>query len=279
MLRDYCKNELTVKLSLPVDVNTVSLFLANLQRRGYAASTILTHSAALSYIHKLNNWPDPANSFVVKSLLNSIKKCCPKSLAKLSIPLHMLHELLKNLQTVMCSKYDECLYKAIFLMQYHACARVGELVMSGKNHQNVLKVNQITFCNDAILVDFLFFKHNTEVSSEVITIESIEGSHCPVSCLQLYMQKRGENPGFLFITSGGKPVTRTMASHALKLLVTAAGYDCKRYDTHGLRYGRASQAAEEGWSETQIQQLGRWKSNAYKKYIRRPALARNSSKS
>ena len=278
MLREYCKSELKINVSLPLNTNTVSLFLTNLQRRGYAASTILTHSAALAYVHKLNGFPDPSNNFVVKSLLNSIKKSGPKSLAKLSIPLTMLHELLRNMTSVLCCQYDECLYKAIFLMQYHACARVGELVMSGKNEQNILKFNQISFHNSALVVDFLFFKHNTEVSSEAITIETIGGSYCPVTSLQEYIHKRGRVPGFLFITSAGKPVTRVMASHTLKLLLTAAGYDGKRYDTHGLRYGRASQAAEEGWTETQIQQLGRWKSNAYKKYIRRPALSRTSDK-
>ena len=267
MLHEYCTTDLKINVSLPLDVNTVSLFLTNLHRRGYAASTVLTHSAALSYIHKLNGFSDPANSFVVKSLLNAIKKDSPKSLAKLSITLPMLHELLGRIHSILCCSYDESMYKAIFLMQYHACARVGELVVSGKNTQNVLKINQISFQSSTLVVDFISFKHNKEVTSEALTIESVGGKNCPVVSLQHYIQKRGRAPGLLFLTSAGEPVTRTMASHNLKLLLTSAGYDSKRYDTHGLRYGRAGQAVQDGWSEIPIQQLGQWKSNANRKYI------------
>ena len=38
------------------------------------------------------------------------------------------------------------------------------------------------------------------------------------------------------------------------------------------RIGAASHAAECGYSETQIRLLGRWKSDAFKKYIRLPSL-------
>ena len=47
------------------------------------------------------------------------------------------------------------------------------------------------------------------------------------------------------------------------------------YKLHSFRIGAATWAAAKGFSDTQIRQLGRWKSNAFLKYIRVPSLSTN----
>ena len=59
-------------LACPFSANYIGVVA--LHRQGYAVSTISTHMATLSYIHKLNDWPDPSASFLMKSLMNAVKK-------------------------------------------------------------------------------------------------------------------------------------------------------------------------------------------------------------
>ncbi|KAK2160937.1 hypothetical protein NP493_1618g00010 [Ridgeia piscesae] len=48
--------------------------------------------------------------------------------------------------------------------------------------------------------------------------------------------------------------------------------DPDKYKGHSFRIGAATAAADSGLSETQIQTMGRWKSSAFKRYVRIPVL-------
>ena len=52
--------------------------------------------------------------------------------------------------------------------------------------------------------------------------------------------------------------------------LTRAGVDCSNYNGHSLRIGAATTALAGGIPDATIQTLGRWKSDAYKQYIRIP---------
>ena len=54
----------------------------------------------------------------------------------------------------------------------------------------------------------------------------------------------------------------------LKSQLTHLNYDATLYNTHSFRIGRASDMATEGYSENQIAMVGRWNSDAYKRYIK-----------
>ena len=44
--------------------------------------------------------------------------------------------------------------------------------------------------------------------------------------------------------------------------------DPSKYNTHSFRIGAAASAKQAGVSDSHLKALGRWKSDAYKKYIR-----------
>ena len=73
---------------------------------------------------------------------------------------------------------------------------------------------------------------------------------------------------------GQDPFFSIWMGHLLPVLNFATGWQGQsdRYKGHSFRIGAASPAAECGYSETQIRLLGRWKSDAFKKYIRLPSL-------
>lgn len=59
----------------------------------------------------------------------------------------------------------------------------------------------------------------------------------------------------------------------LSICIKYCGLDPSRYKGHSFRIGAASHAAEGGMSDAQIRTLGRWKSNAFLKYIRIQSLS------
>ena len=51
-------------------------------------------------------------------------------------------------------------------------------------------------------------------------------------------------------------------------MIKKAGFDDRRIKGHSFRIGAATTAASLGFTEDQIQRMGRWRSDAVKKYIR-----------
>ena len=58
----------------PVDSNVITQFIAYLGSLKYSASTIISNISAVYFIHKLNDWVDPGDYFVVKKMLTGAKK-------------------------------------------------------------------------------------------------------------------------------------------------------------------------------------------------------------
>ena len=94
-----------------------------------------------------------------------------------------------------------------------------------------------------------------------------QGSCCPVQLLLEYFALQGEQGGAIFITKGGLPVTREAFALQLSEEIRLCGLDPARYKRHSFRIGAASYAAGQGMSDSQIHIMGRWKSNAFHKYV------------
>ena len=93
---------------------------------------------------------------------------------------------------------------------------------------------------------------------------------CPVSALVGYIAVRNPLPGPLFILTSGAPLTRPYLVSSLQAALRSAGLDDKQYNGHSFRIGAATTAAQQGIEDSLIQTLGRWRSDAYKLYIKLP---------
>ena len=83
----------------------------------------------------------------------------------------------------------------------------------------------------------------------------------------------GLRPGAIFVSEGGLPVSKSVFSSQLLRVCHLCGLHRSRYKGHSFRIGAASYAADRGLSDAQIRLLGRWKSNAFLRYIRVPNLS------
>jgi hypothetical protein len=113
------------------------------------------------------------------------------------------------------------------------------------------------------------FKHNTGKSCHILLInKQTNNEMCPVTALWEYCKLRGPGKGPLFCFMDKTPISRQFFTNQLQLSLKWCNKDIKNYKGHSFRIGSASHASSTGVSDEHIQLMGRWNSNAFKKYIR-----------
>ena len=93
-------------------------------------------------------------------------------------------------------------------------------------------------------------------------------SFCPVAALYAYFTLRGHGPGLLFCEPDLSPITPRQFNSSLALPLTWASLRHLLITSHNFHSGAATHASAQGYSDSQIQRLGRWKPIAFKNYIR-----------
>jgi len=265
-----------VELKLPFAPPTLALFIAYLYDHKYASSTVSTYVSALGYFHKLHGHDDPSKNFVVMQMMKGYSKLDRRVDIRLPITLPILHRLISASSRLSESGYNVALFKAMCVFAFHAFARIGEITSSSANHNlhfRQLAVNTDT--NHRVVsstVTFYDFKHSYNQRPFLLNILP-SPYHCPVQLIVDYIRLRGNSPGPLFRTHDLLPVSRSQFTSTLSTVFTFCSLDPARYKGHSFRIGAASNAADKGLTDNQIRILGRWKSNAFQKYIRVQSLS------
>ena len=112
------------------------------------------------------------------------------------------------------------------------------------------------------------YKHsNLQPKTLSISLEK-NSTMCPVSAVLQYLNLTGYTSGPLFKFKSGEPVTHSFFNSSLKSLLNFIGLNTAVYKGHSFRIGAATSAAARGVPLSVIQNMGRWKSNAFHNYIR-----------
>ena len=182
-----------------------------------------------------------------------------------------IHSLLSN----HADNYYNLMIWAACCTAYFGLLRVSEFTTSSPKHSNSL--------TDLLLSDIAIDNH---VAPKVIRItlkqsktdQYRQGTHiylgrtdhqvCPVKALIRYLDRRGGRPGPLFILPTNQSLTRTTFRGALNAIFQQLKMHPHNFNTHSFRIGAATSAKQAGISDSHIKALGRWRSNAYLKYIR-----------
>ena len=90
---------------------------------------------------------------------------------------------------------------------------------------------------------------------------------CPVSALLLYLARRGNKPGPLFIWKDGSPLSKSKFVTEVRRALSLANLPAASFAGHSFRIGAATTAATAGLEDSTIQTLGRWKSSSYLLYV------------
>lgn len=259
--------------ALPVSSQDIARFVVYLFNSKIPASSIRGHLSALAYWHKIKDFPDPCHSFVISKLLKACSKLGQSSDSRLPITLSILWSLCDSLNATISNLVLRSTVRAMFLLAFHAFLRIGEFTV-GQRAQNmhVLSRAQLSIPDSysrsaCVTINFSSFKHSASPVS--ITIQACP-SHpfCPVRALVEYINQSSppkSGPLFIFL---GKPITRRKFSSFLRSAIQFSDLDPNLYKAHSFRIGAATEAASRGTPEQVIRSLGRWKSNAFQKYIR-----------
>jgi hypothetical protein len=236
--------------------------------QGYSPATIASHLSAVAYYHKISGCQDPTDTFVVRKLIQGAKKLRPSSEGRLPISKDILFRLVNSVKFVTSSYYAQSMLSAMFCLAFYGFLRIGEITGSSPN---VLSVSQVTIVSNCIHIRFCHYKHHTGLPVTVVINASTRP--CPVRTLQHYLRLRGYQDGPLFVFPGLKHLPRAYFTNMLQYCLTYLGLSPSQYKSHSFRIGAATHAALLGISDVEIQSLGRWKSGAFKKYIRLPAVS------
>lgn len=256
--------------SFPANPGHIILYLTSLYIDGLAPSTIASRLSAIAYFHKLRSVPDPTSHFLVAKAMAGMRKLNPATDARLPISLQQLHNLMCNSHIAAASHYYSALYSAMSSLCFYAFLRPGEVTDSHNN----LSLDSLQFSEQGLQIIFIRFKHH---HGQPVTINIPRQPHptCPVSAVSKYLRLRGDAPGPLFCHLDLHPITYKQFQNWFGLTIAACAIP-GRLNLHSYRIGAATWAAAKGIPAITIQQMGRWKSSAYLRYIRIPVISLGS---
>lgn len=262
--------------SLPVSPAIVCNFISDLFCKGYSPNSIATHISAISYVHKLLGSTDPAETFLVKKVMQGCHHSAPSKDSRLPITGPILKKLIQGLQFSVSNHQQRILLKSIFLLAFNAFLRLGEVVVKSKSLASfVIQREDVTFDFDdtnsllAVMIVLKHFKTNKTKNLFQIYLKVLKDkSMCPVHALYEYLETFGHHTGPLYQFIGGSPVLYSFVSKHLQNAIQFIGLNPALYKGHSFRIGAATHAASLGFSENCIQKMGRWNSDALRRYIR-----------
>ena len=259
-------------MRLPISAPHLALFIAYLFDRNYAASTVNTYVSALSYSHKLFGLSDPTKTFFIVQMLKGYGKLGTSVDGRLPITLPILHKILASASEIFLSDYDRCLFRAMSSLAFYAFLRVGEMTVTSHvsnpplSLSNIAKLVNVANQIVSLKVTFLTYKHSYNQPPFSLIVKR-QDNFCPVQFILEYLELRGNSHGPFFLR-GGLPVTRKYFCDQLALAIKRCGLNPARYKGHSFRIGAATEAAARGLSDAQIRNIGRWNSDALRRYIR-----------
>ena len=268
----FVKEVLGKKSPLPSTYRQVLQFVAFLDEQHLAPSSVLVHLSAIAHFHKLHHYDDPTKDFLVTKAVAGIRNNYTSMDTRLPITRPILHALLASLDRVLKNKVEKRMFHCMFSIAFHAFLRVGEMAArSSKNVGSIIALEDVAVhrADNKVIVTLKKFKHSAKQGAQnIVILAGHSKKFCPVRSVSKFLTIRGSKPGPLFQFPSGKIVNRRQFDTCLKRCLQFCGFSTAVYKGHSFRIGAATDAMERGMSESQIRNLGRWASDAYKKYIR-----------
>ena len=269
---DFCRATHQVN-SFPVTPEIVPHFVAYLSLSGKSFSTAKTYLAAISAKHKINNMPDPTNSFLVKKLMQGFSRSVPSKDARFPITFERLKQLVACLHLVCSNSYESTLFKTAFTLSFFGFFRVSELIGQGQSlsrGRTGIQKTDVRISNDKVVVKLRGSKTDQNGKGQSVSLPQVVESPdtCPVRVLLEYLQHRPKSGGLLLIHINSHPLSRYQFQAVLKKAAQFLGWPAQGYSSHSFRIGAATTAAMNGMSISSIMHKGRWKSAAVKGYLR-----------
>ena len=244
-------------------------FIAYLNILNLRSQTIKVYVAGLDHHCVLHDWNRSASFQRVKLLLRAVTMVDIPRKGKLPITLDILN-IMKPL--VISDSEDGYMFWAAMVLAHFGLLRVSEFTVNTKFDAAIhVSGNSVTL--EEKRVSIFVPRSKTDKYHKGFTLSFVcnKTSVCPFCALKFYYMRSFASKNFdlpLFRLSNGKPLTRSVFVKETKRVLQSLGMDVKNYSSHSFRAGGATSAAQSGFKDWELKQLGRWKSNCYQCYIR-----------
>lgn len=199
------------------------------------------------------------------------KKESSKRVTRLPITVDLLNLIMGNLQLVCKNNYECSLFAAAYSLAFFGFFRVGEIAVSNKKGiDKVVGIQDISLnrMEGHLTISLRYSKTDQTGNGVSIRLVKSETRVCPVKNTALFLDFRPDITGQFLCHVNGTPLTRYQFTSVLKKAIGFSNPLLSQYKAHSFRIGAATTAAKMGYSVDTIKTAGRWKSDAYKSYIR-----------
>ena len=273
----------------------IVIFVSWLIKRKLSAATINSYMSGLRMIHLTQGIDIPALRHpIINSILegkahietvNARLKNKPK---RLPITLNLLKLIKAKINIWEESDQMRLLVWSVCLICFFGGFRIHEILAKSKNVFDSaftllgkdLKVTNIKVGKENLSTLQVLIKSPKEdrVGKEfIIDVYETKGSLCPVKYFQRWKNSNPPNsqrkPAFL--KPDGSPLTGQEFNKILKtLLGPHIDYTKRKVSSHSFRGGMATLLGQLGYSDEDIQAMGRWSSRAFEAYMKLPRTRR-----
>ena len=277
---------------LPASEEKLCSFVTYLADSNLTHQTIKCYLSAVRHLQIAMNKGDPHISSMPK--LEHVLRGIKKEQSKKHTPAKSRLPITPNILTRLREVWEEEPHNYDYIMLWAACCtcyfgflRSGEICSPSdeeydpSTHLNFSDLAVDSHDNTSVIA-LKIKTSKTDPFRQGVTIYlgTTNTKLCPVQALLAYIAVRGDKQGALFSFSNHQLLTRARFVKHLRLALSKAGIDPDLYAGHSFRIGAATVACTQGIEDSTIMTLGRWKSNAYQRYIRIPQehLAQISSR-
>ena len=257
-----------------VSPQDIAGFISWLSLHHYSPSTI-NYVAGVGCFCKLRGWADPTDNFIVAKLLEGCRRDGAMQDGRLPISLSLLCRLLEALPKVCASQFESTMFRAAMLSALFGFLRVGEFTANSTNHMQecVCICKNVCFCGNQSCMSVVLALRHAKTSQvgppQWVNIARLQDvAICPVTALQGYLQARKQLSGPLFCHERGDPLTWYQFTAVRRAALSFCGVAGDHYRSHSFRMGVASTAFALGVPVADIKRSGRWRSEAFRRYIR-----------
>ena len=290
-----CQEQTNEPMSLPLDDNKVLVFVAWLLGREVTSRTISSYLSGLRQVHLAQGFYIPSlRPILIQQLLTGAANIdILKSRMKLKpIRLPVTVTLMKLLKLEI-KESEECKEKKLLLwavatLCFNGAFRIHELLSKTVRQYDpnfTLLLNDMTVKSikvgkeiiKTIQVRIKSPKTDRIGVDQIIDVYESNGPLCPVKALLKWhtvsSHKRACAPAFL--DEFGYPLTGKKFNRYLKNYMSKyIDYRKGRISSHSFRAGMASLLGNLGFTDEEIQAVGRWNSRAFTAYLKLPRTSR-----
>ena len=263
-------------IPIPASEQTLLRYIAHISP-SVGPQSIHVYLAAIRTMHITQGFDSPPTntpriSLAIKGLLSSAPP--PKQKTPLTF------DILNSIHSILPSDFDSLATWACMTFTFFACLRAGEITPSlplepGQSPPLVSHLSFGTTNHGQNFAQLIIPRTKTSPHGITAIVGCTGKPVCAWCAMVQYLNCRHiSNPKHvhtpLFILSNNSFIHKQYLVNRTRSFIATIGLNPDIFTGHSFRVGAATQASMNLMPEFHIQQLGHWKSNAYKTYIHTP---------